>query len=95
MAKIIEISDRSIFDSDADVLVNSTNVKGIMGAGIAKEFKERFSKMFKDYKRACRTGKTYILAKFEVDLKDKNNPKIKVYEVYDWKKFYYSLNKFQ
>jgi len=93
MVKIVEIKDKEIFDSDADVLVNSTNIKGMMGAGIAKEFKRRFPEMFKDYKKACKKKETYILAKFEVDWKDKNNPIIKVHKIYDWKPHIWIHNK--
>ena len=82
---IVYVQDKNIFDSDADVLVNSTNVKGVMGAGIAREFKRRFPEMYKDYKRACRKGDTRILARFEIDLKDSKNPRLIVYEIYDWK----------
>jgi len=82
---IVYVHDKNIFDSDADVLVNSTNVKGVMGAGIAREFKRRFPEMYKDYKRACRKGDTRILARFEIDLKDSKNPRLIVYEIYDWK----------
>ena len=82
---VIYVQDKSIFESDADVLVNSTNVKGVMGAGIAREFKRRFPEMFRDYKKACRRGDTRILARFEVDLKDSKNPKLVIYNIYDWK----------
>ncbi len=82
---VVYIQNKSIFDSDADVLVNSTNVKGVMGAGIAREFKRRFPEMFKDYKKACRKGDTRILAKFEVDLRDYKNPKLIICNIYDWK----------
>jgi len=79
------VSDRSIFDSDADILVNSVNIKGIMGAGIAREFKKRFPEMYKEYNRACRRGEIYVLARFEVDLKESKKPKLIVYEIYDWR----------
>jgi len=78
------VSDRSIFDSDADVLVNSVNIKGIMGAGITREFKKRFPEMYKEYSKACKRGEVYVLARFEVDLREPKKPKIIVHEVYDW-----------
>jgi len=75
---------RSIFDSDADVLVNSVNIKGIMGAGIAREFARRFPDMYKDYRRACRKGDVYVYGRFEIRLKGKAK-KLIVHEIYDWR----------
>lgn len=46
----------SIFDSSAQVLVNPVNCDGIMGAGLALEFKRRFPDMFSSYKCACIRG---------------------------------------
>ncbi len=83
--KNIKYIKGNIFESDADVLINSVNIKGIMGAGIAKEFMKRFRKMYEEYRKACRRGDIYILARFEVDLKAPKRPKLIVHEVYDWK----------
>lgn len=42
-----------IFQSGAQTLVNTVNCIGIMGKGIALEFKKRFPEMFKDYVLRC------------------------------------------
>jgi len=42
-----------IFNSEAQTLVNTVNCVGIMGKGIAAEFKKRFPDMFKDYVARC------------------------------------------
>lgn len=42
------------FDRAADVRVNTVNCVGVMGKGIALEFKKRYPAMFADYTRACR-----------------------------------------
>ena len=42
-----------IFESKAQTLVNTVNCEGVMGKGIAQEFKKRFPKMFQVYKREC------------------------------------------
>ena len=44
----------SIFDSRAQVLVCPVNCVGVMGAGLAKEFKRRLPEMFRAYKDACK-----------------------------------------
>ncbi|WP_083191333.1 macro domain-containing protein [Salipiger sp. CCB-MM3] len=42
-----------IFTSDAQTLVNTVNCVGVMGKGIAKEFKKREPEMFLAYKEIC------------------------------------------
>ncbi len=42
-----------MFESPAQTLVNTVNCVGIMGKGIALEFKKRFPDMFDDYVRRC------------------------------------------
>lgn len=46
----------SIFDSPAKTLVNPVNCVGVMGAGLAVEFKRRYPDMFHDYRHLCETG---------------------------------------
>ena len=49
--KLIQNGD--IFKSECDMLVNPVNCAGIMGAGLALEFKRRFPEYFEDYKKCC------------------------------------------
>lgn len=42
-----------IFSSPAQVLVNAVNTVGVMGKGVALEFKKRYPEMFKSYERVC------------------------------------------
>lgn len=56
MAVIIEVSDKRIFDSKCDVIVNTVNCQGVMGRGIALEFKFRYPDMFKQYTLQCERG---------------------------------------
>lgn len=46
-----------IFESPAHVLVNTVNTEGVMGKGIAKEFKRIYPAMFKEYQKICESGK--------------------------------------
>lgn len=46
----------SIFNSRADALVNTVNCVGVMGKGIALEFRRRFPIMFMEYERVCMNG---------------------------------------
>lgn len=52
----IEYTDDSIFESDADAWVNPVNCVGVMGAGLAREFRDRFPTNYKEYRRACSAG---------------------------------------
>ncbi|MDE1819990.1 MAG: macro domain-containing protein [Euryarchaeota archaeon] len=45
-----------IFASRAQTLPNPVNCVGVMGAGLALEFKRRFHTMFQEYVLACREG---------------------------------------
>lgn len=49
-----------IFESKAQTLVNTVNTVGVMGKGIALEFKKRFPDMFEDYVRRVREGKVRL-----------------------------------
>jgi hypothetical protein len=54
-----------LFESQARTLVNAVNCVGVMGKGIAEQFKRRFPAMFDDYKRRCkrkdvRLGEPYL-----------------------------------
>lgn len=50
----------SIFNSPAKVLTNPVNTVGVMGKGLALEFKTRYPDMFKKYKRLCDTRQLTI-----------------------------------
>ena len=43
----------SLFSSPAQVLVNTVNTQGVMGKGIAAEFKHIYPKMFEQYRNLC------------------------------------------
>ena len=56
MSGKVEIKEGNIFDSEKQTLVNTINCSGVMGKGLALQFKRRFPKMFKDYKKRCERG---------------------------------------
>ena len=43
----------NLFASGAQTLVNTVNCVGVMGKGVALEFRYRFPRMFDEYKRTC------------------------------------------
>lgn len=50
----------NLFDSGAQTLVNTVNTVGVMGKGIALEFKRRFPDMFADYQQRCAAGQVRL-----------------------------------
>lgn len=54
---MIKIKIGNIFESKMEVLVNTVNCVGIMGKGIASEFKKRYPEMFNEYKNQCNLHK--------------------------------------
>lgn len=46
----------NLFNSDCQTLVNTVNCKGVMGKGIALQFKQKFPEMFENYRLACKRG---------------------------------------
>jgi O-acetyl-ADP-ribose deacetylase (regulator of RNase III) len=49
-----------LFHSPAKVLVNTVNIVGVMGKGIAKDFKTIFPEMFQEYQKLCEKKKIDI-----------------------------------
>lgn len=45
-----------LFSSDAQTLVNTVNTVGVMGKGLAAQFKSRFPAMFREYAALCERG---------------------------------------
>ncbi|HYX10244.1 MAG TPA: macro domain-containing protein, partial [Bacteroidales bacterium] len=50
----------NLLNADTDALVNTVNTVGIMGKGIALQFKERFPNNFNAYKKECLKGNVQI-----------------------------------
>jgi O-acetyl-ADP-ribose deacetylase (regulator of RNase III) len=51
---VIRYATGDIFESKAEVLVNPVNCEGVMGKGLALEFKKRFSGLFPWYQEDCK-----------------------------------------
>ena len=45
-----------MFSEKADYLINTVNCNGVMGKGVALEFKKRWPAMFRHYKEKCKKG---------------------------------------
>lgn len=62
---MIELTQGDILKADAEALVNTVNCVGVMGRGIALQFRKAFPENFKVYEAACKanevqTGKMFV-----------------------------------
>ena len=57
---MIHYSTGNILDSEARALVNTVNTVGVMGRGIALQFKNQFPDNYKVYQEACRNRELAI-----------------------------------
>jgi len=57
---MIEFTQGNLLEADAEALINTVNTVGVMGKGIALQFKQAFPNNFKEYERACRAGEVQL-----------------------------------
>ena len=53
---MIKVLKNNLFSIDADIKINTVNCVGVMGKGIALEFKKRYPDMFKEYVKVCNSN---------------------------------------
>lgn len=53
---MLKYYEGTVFNTNAKTIVNTVNCFGVMGAGIALEFKLRYPEMFEKYKDMCAKG---------------------------------------
>jgi len=71
---MIEHVRGNLLEADAEALVNAVNCVGIMGKGIALQFKHTYPDVFLRYQTACRAGQVIIGQMFVVECKGAGNP---------------------
>jgi O-acetyl-ADP-ribose deacetylase (regulator of RNase III) len=57
---MIELTRGNLLEAPVEALVNTVNTAGIMGKGIALQFKQAYPPMFRDYERACKAGEVQL-----------------------------------
>lgn len=60
MPEMIELANGNLLAAPAEALVNTVNTAGVMGRGIALQFKQAYPGMFRAYEAACRAGEVTI-----------------------------------
>jgi len=53
---MLKISTGNLLDAEVDALVNTVNTEGVMGKGVALQFKKKFPEMYEPYRQACEAG---------------------------------------
>jgi O-acetyl-ADP-ribose deacetylase (regulator of RNase III) len=64
---VIEESSGSLLLTDVDALVNTVNTVGVMGKGIALQFKRAYPANYRAYRAACERGEVHLGAMFVFD----------------------------
>lgn len=54
---MIKIIEGNLFDTDAKIICHQVNCQGVMGSGVAKQVKDKFSHVFDKYKIMCNSTK--------------------------------------
>lgn len=62
----IERGQGNLLQAQVDALVNTVNTVGVMGKGLALQFKNAFPENFAAYERACKTGEVAVGRMFVV-----------------------------
>jgi len=57
---MIEITQGNLLEAPVEALVNTVNTIGVMGKGVALQFKQAYPAMYRDYERACKAGEVRL-----------------------------------
>lgn len=72
---MIEFVQGDLLEADVEALVNTVNCVGIMGRGVALQFRHAFPENFKAYEAACAKDEVRLGQMFIVDLGRLHNPR--------------------
>lgn len=72
---MIEFSQGNLLEAKVEALVNTVNCVGVMGKGIALQFKQAFPENFRQYKQACDRGEVQPGQMFTVATGNLLNPR--------------------
>lgn len=64
---MVEYVIGNLLEAEVDALVNTVNTKGVMGKGVALQFKRAFPENYKAYRRACVAGEVALGRMFVFD----------------------------
>lgn len=73
---MLKIVNGDLFEANVEAVVNPVNTVGIMGAGLALQFKNKFPNNFKSYQAACNSGDVQTGKMFVYNLGVTAHPKL-------------------
>lgn len=71
----MEFKQGNIFDANTEAIVNPVNCVGVMGKGLALQFKQRYPGNFRVYKLACETQELMIGKMLTTETQTPGTPK--------------------
>lgn len=66
---MLRLTRGDLLQADAEALVNTVNTVGVMGRGVALQFKRLFPENYEAYRKACESGRFDVGMVFTYDLK--------------------------
>lgn len=72
---VVKLATGNLLEADTEALVNTVNTEGVMGKGIALQFKKKFPEMYEEYRRACEAGEVQPGRMHVFERKDMLNPR--------------------
>lgn len=72
---MIKLVTGNLLDADVEAVVNTVNTVGVMGKGIALQFKRAFPENFRAYERACKHGEITLGRVFVHDNQSLHGPR--------------------
>ena len=75
MIIMLETCSGNLLEADVEALVNTVNCVGVMGKGLALQFKQSFPENFEEYRRACQLGEVEPGRMFTVPTGRLTNPR--------------------
>ena len=72
---MVELTTGNLLEASAEALVNTVNTVGVMGKGIALQFRQEFPRNYELYRSACKRGEVVPGKMFVVPTERLDNPK--------------------
>jgi len=57
---VVEAARGNLLEARAQALVNTVNTVGVMGKGIALQFRQAYPEMHRAYEKACKAGEVRL-----------------------------------
>lgn len=72
---MISYENGDLLQAHVEAMVNAVNTVGVMGKGIALQFKQRFPENYRQYEAACRVGQVVTGTMFVTEVNELIGPR--------------------